>query len=154
MTIFEGHVVAAACMELGLDGPDSEWPSSAIGQVCVADLAQKVVTQCTIIPEAILGQPIKESWDGVYNYARVLCYFASLVAEFTDACSEGAGKRDTLFWKIFMLHFHTERRTKYALEALKLQLQLATLPPDLVHQLTWGRFVNTHGGPGMNIHTL
>ena len=117
----------------------------------MADLAQKIVTQCTIIPEAILGQPIKESEDGVYNYARVLCHFASLITEFTDAWSKGAGKRDILCWKVFMLHFHAERRTKYALEALRLQLQLATLPPDLIHQLTWGRFVNTHGGPGMNI---
>ena len=50
-----------------------------------------------------------------------------------------------------MLHFHAERRTKYSLEALVLQFQLASLPPDLVHQLTWGRFVNTHGGPGRNI---
>ncbi len=50
-----------------------------------------------------------------------------------------------------MLHFHADRRTKYALEALMLQFQLASLPPDLVHQLTWGRFVNTHGGPGHNI---
>ena len=54
--------------------------------------------------------------------------------------------------KIFKLHFHAERRTKYALEALRFQLQLATLSPDLVHQLTQGRFVNTHGGPGMNRH--
>ena len=138
-------------MELGLESPDSDWPSSATRQVCVADLAQKVVTQCTIIPEAILGQPMKESEDGVYGYARVLCHFAALVSEFTDAWSEGDGERVLRCWKIFMLHFHAERRTKYALEALRLQLQLATLSPDLVHQLTWGRFVNTHGGPGMNI---
>ena len=32
--------------------------------------------------------------------------------------------------------------------ALRIQVQLATLSPDLVHQLTWGRFVNTHGGNG------
>ena len=94
---------------------------------------------------------MKESEDGVYNYARVLCHYAALVAEFTDYWSEGDGERDIPCWKIFMLHFHSERRTKYALEALRLQLQLATLSPDLVHQLTWGRFVNTHGGPGMNI---
>lgn len=87
----------------------------------------------------------------MYSYARVLCHFAALVSEFTDAWGEGDGERVLRCWKIFMLHFHAERRTKYALEALRLQLQLATLSPDLVHQLTWGRFVNTHGGPGMNI---
>ena len=116
----------------------------------MADLAQKVVTQCTIIPDAILGQPMKESEDGVYNCARVLCHYTALVAEFTDSWSEGDGECDIPCWKIFLLHFHSER-TKYALEALRLQLQLATLFPDLVHQLTWGRFVNTHGGPGMTI---
>ena len=151
LTIFKGHVIAAACTELGLESADSDWPSSATREVCLADLARKVVALCTVIPEAVLGQPMKETDDGVYNYARVLCHFAALVLEFTDAWSEGDGKRVLRCWKIFMLHFHTERRTKYALEALRLQFQLATLSPDLVHQLTWGRFVNTHGGPGMNI---
>ena len=138
-------------MELGLDSPDSDWPSSATRRVCIADLAQKVVNQCTVIPEAIFGQPLKESKDGMYNYARILCHFSALVTEFTDAWSEGDGEHVLRCWKIFMLHFHAERRTKYTLEALRLQLQLATLSRDLVHQLTWGRFVNTHGGPGMNI---
>ena len=132
-------------------GPDSDRPSSATGQVCLADLSQKVVTRCTVIPEAILRQPVKDSEDGVYNYARVLCHLAALVSEFTDTWSEGDGERILRCWKIFMLHFHAERRTKYALEVLRLQLQLATLSPYLVHQLTWGRFVHTRGGPGMNI---
>ena len=33
---------------------------------------------------------------------------------------------------------------------LRLQLQLAVLTPHLVQQLTWGRFINTHGGLGKN----
>lgn len=41
--------------------------------------------------------------------------------------------------------------TKYAWEALCFQLQLVTLPHPVAHQLKWGRFVNTHGGPGRNI---
>lgn len=51
----------------------------------------------------------------------------------------------------FLLHFYNSRRTKYALEALRLQLQLASLPLPLAHQLKWNRFVNTHGGPGHNL---
>ena len=39
----------------------------------------------------------------------------------------------------------------YALEAVRLQMQLASLPPRLVHKITWGRFVNTHGGLGHNL---
>lgn len=50
-----------------------------------------------------------------------------------------------------MLHFHCDRKPKYALEALRLQLQLASLDPYLAHQLKWERFVNTHGGIGHNI---
>ncbi len=50
-----------------------------------------------------------------------------------------------------MLHFYVNKNTKYCLEALRLQCDLACLPPYLVHQLTWGRFINTHGGPGNNI---
>ena len=37
------------------------------------------------------------------------------------------------------------------MDVLTLQFQLATLRPSLVHQLTWGRFINTHGGIGRNI---
>ena len=54
-------------------------------------------------------------------------------------------------WKIFLLHFHVNGRTKYTLEVLTLQFQLLTLYPSLVHQLTWGRFVNIHRGIGRNI---
>ena len=84
----------------------------------------------------------------MYNYAQVLCHYAALVSEFTDAWGEGDGERVLYCWKIFI---HADRRTKYALEALRLQFQLASLSPDLVHQLTWGRFVNTHGGLRRNI---
>ena len=107
--------------------------------MCIADLAQKVVALCIVIPEPVLRQSLKETDDGVYNYARVLCHIAALVLEFTDAWSEGDGERVLRCWKIFMLHFYAERRMKYALEALRLQFQFATLSPDLVHQLTWGR---------------
>ena len=30
-------------------------------------------------------------------------------------------------------------------------MQLASLPPRLVHLITWGQFVNTHGGLGHNL---
>ena len=49
------------------------------------------------------------------------------------------------------MHLYNDQRTKYAWDALKLQFQLAVLPPSLSHQVKWGRFVNTHGGPGHNI---
>ena len=48
-------------------------------------------------------------------------------------------------------HFYATGHSKYALEAVKLQLQLKSLPPRLVNQITWGWFVNTRGGLGHNI---
>lgn len=42
-------------------------------------------------------------------------------------------------------------RTKYSLEAMRLQIQLLSLPSQLVHQIIWDRFVNTHGGMGRNL---
>ena len=75
----------------------------------------------------------------------------SSTTEFLDGWSEGDGVRVLKCRKVFLLHFCTDRRTKYAFESLRVQLQLASLPPHLVSQFTWDRFVNTHGGNGWNI---
>ncbi len=120
-------------------------------QSLLSSVAQTVVKEFTVIPEALLGESVIDSGDKVHGYARVLCHFASLVLLFVDAWKEGDGERVIRLWKILMLHFHAEKKTKYALEALRLQFQLATLQPYLSHQLTWGRFINTHGGLGRNI---
>ena len=111
----------------------------------------KIVEKYTLVDEAILCQAIKETGDKKYDYSRTLCHYACLALEFTDACDEGDGIRDIRCWRIFLPHFSAGGMTKYSLESLRLQLQLAVLPPHLVQQLTWGRFVNTHGGLGKNI---
>ncbi len=129
-------------------GPDGEINGK---EALLSSVAQKVVREFTVIPEALLGEPVVDSGDHVYGHARVLCHFASLVLLFVDAWKEGDGERVLRLWKILMLHFHAERKTKYALEALRLQFQVATLQPYLFHQLIWGRFVNTHGGQGHNL---
>lgn len=159
-TIFKGHLIAAACEELGIESPD-DTPEEFIrmkNALCMKEklsllvaISNKVADRCTIMPESILKQTMKESKDGVYNYARKLCHCAAICLEFTDAWAEGDGERVIRCWKLLLLHFHASNRTKYALEALMLQFQLITLPPSLVHQLTWGRFVNSRGGPGQNI---
>ena len=66
--------------------------------------------------------------------------------------SEGDGGRVMQCWKLYMPHFIAAGHTKYALDALKLQMQVnATLSPNLAHQVMWNRFVNTRGGLGRNI---
>ena len=156
LAIFKGHIVAAACKELGISSPQDDLPEPAPGgpphpKISTSELATRVMDQWTIVPEAILDQPLLETDDGVYNYACVLCHFAAIVTEFIDAWSEGDGPRIIRCWKVMMLHFYTRRNTKYCLEALRLQCDLASLPPHLAHQLTWGRCVNTHGGAGQNL---
>ena len=149
-TIFKGHVVAAACQYLKIDHPQDEL-DQIVNKELLERVAKNVSSKFTVISEAILGEAVVNSTDGIHNYARVLCHFASLATLFCDAWNEGDGARIVTCWKIFMLHFHANRRTKYALEALRLQFQLATLQPYLAHQLKWGRFINTHGGSGNNL---
>ena len=50
-----------------------------------------------------------------------------------------------------MPHFKQAGCSKYALEALRQQIQLKVLSPNLAHQVKWHRFVNTRGGMGKNI---
>ena len=158
LTVFKGHAVATACEILGIEHPAAYLPDSVSikkgekeQRAFLNCLSEKVVNHLLPIETCVLGNAVEESGDAVYNYAIVLCHYAALVLEFTDAWSEGDGVRVLRCWKVFLFHFHSQRRTKYALEALCLQFQLATLPPDLVHHLTWGRFINTHGTAGHNI---
>lgn len=157
--ILKGHILAVACGELGISNPDAEIPSAPSKGGCsvsecrsfIETLAVKVMNRCSIVEGAILNRNVDDTSDSVYNYARVLCHLASLALELTDAWREGDGIRVLRCWRINLLHFFATQRTKYALEALRIQFQLAILPPHLVNQLTWGRFVNTQGGAGNNI---
>ena len=96
MTIFRGHLIAAACLELRIESPDNDVPQEQgepRPKVRVSEIASRVVDKWTINPEAILGEHVLDSGDCVNNYAHVLCHLAAPVAEFTDAWSEGNGPR-------------------------------------------------------------
>ena len=151
-------MVVAACKELGIDHPDSKASCTELSGMSkgermsfIVGISSKVLENCGVVTDALLKEKVVNTMDGVYNYSRVLCHYVALTLEFTDARAEGDGERILRCWRIFLLHFHVNGRTKYALEALTLRFQLATLNPSLVHQLTWGRFINTHGGIGRNI---
>ena len=133
-----------------LTEPDEEI-KRVVNRTLLKDVTRKVVRKFTVITETLLGKEVVDNGDRVHGYARVLCHFASLVLLFIDAWKEGDGERVLRYWKIFMLHFRAENKTKYALEALRLQFQLVTLPPYLSHQIIWGRFINTQGGKGRNL---
>ena len=159
LTVLKGHYVAGTLSLLGISKLD-ETPKSITDfrkasdeekKAFLYDLSARVVRQCSIIEEPLLGKKIDPSRDGIHNYARVLCHFASLALEFLDSWAEGDGEPLIRCWRVFLLHFYAGGRTKYSWEALRLQFQLVALPPALAHQLKWNRFVNMHGGQGRNI---
>ena len=116
----------------------------------VRGIAQKVVDRLTLVESAFLSGE-SDSDDRMYNYTRVLCHYGTLVTEFRDAWAEGDGERIVRCWKLFMPHFKQAGCSKYALEALRQQIQLQVLSPNLAHQVKWHHFVNTRGGMGRNI---
>ena len=97
-----------------------------------------MVEQCSIISDAILQKTLTPSQDGVYEYARLFCHYASLAFVLRNSWGLGNGDTVCICWKVLLMHFYDDRRTKYAWEALKLQFQLANLPPTLSLQLKWG----------------
>ena len=57
--------------------------------------------------------PVDNINDGIYNYARILCHYGSLVLEFIDdAWAEGNGDRICTCWKLLLVHFHEGQRAK------------------------------------------
>lgn len=159
ITVLKGHYIAAACSLLEIDDPEGK-PKSlpALHKMSarerysyIMDLSSKVLDKCGLVDAAILGEKVKETGDGVVDYARVFCHHASLALEYMDAVEHGDGHRIWRCWRILLLHFHSNGHTKYAWEALRLQFQLVTLPYPVAYHLKWGRFINTHGGQGRNI---
>ena len=92
MTVLKGHYIAAASNMLGISSldeipkslPDFKKASVEEKKAFLYDLADRVVQCCSSIEEPFLGREIADAGDGVYNYARVLCHFASLALEFLD----------------------------------------------------------------------
>ena len=159
-TVVKGHYVACACEVLGISSVDEPpvFPpgihkaSDAQKLSFVTQIARLVVNRCTLIEGAFTHETPPDKEDGVYNYARVLCHYGSLVMELIDAWHEGDGERVLRCWKLFLPHFKLAGCTKFSLEALKLQFQTRfTFSSNLAHQVTWHRFVNVRGGAGKNI---
>lgn len=157
-TVLKGYFLAFACKELKIDNVDSDLEHSVLKsasilekQRFIACLSMKVVENCTIIGNSLLGKNVEESGDQKYNYTRSLCHYGSLALEFYDAWHEGDGNRIIRCWRIFLLHFFESGRTKYSIDAMRLQLQISHLPSSMVQQIIWDRFVNTHGGMGRNL---
>lgn len=168
--VVKGHFLACACELFGASTLDEELilppgihtapKPQRLAFIC--KMARMVVDKCSLVESAFTietatanggaAMASATSDDGVYNYARVLCHFGSLVMEFRDGWAEGDGERVLCCWKLFLPHFRAAGCTKYSLEALRIQMQAnITLSPNLAHQVKWNRFVNVKGGAGKNI---
>ena len=125
-TVIKGHYIAAACKEIGIEIPDSvpcdleeliHVQRQSMAQQCqyIYSIAQVVVAKCSVIEGSIPFESVAETSDMVHNYmyARPLCHYGSLALEFVDAWEEGDGDRILRCWKIFLLHFYENGRTKY-----------------------------------------
>ncbi len=69
-----------------------------------------------------------------------------------DTCKEGDGLRNNINKKRLLLYFKSSSFTNYAVEMFTSIAQIEALASEeIAHRLTWGRFVNWHGGQGKNI---
>lgn len=72
----------------------------------------------------------------------MFCAFSNTIyVEFNDGVKEGDGDRVFRVWKYLLLLFCHSGRTKYALEALTLQLQCNGLLQNVAFDIKWSRFV-------------
>ena len=94
---------------------------------------------------------VTASDDKVFEYACCVLSATMLMFEFDDGVREGDGDRVYRVWKYLLLLFRQFGRTKYALEALMLQLQCNGLPQNVASDIKWSRFVNAKGGGGRNV---
>lgn len=163
-TVLVGHILTAAMQFFGMEDESStpqhpyftedlaSQPDSRKWEVlssCVKQLLDKYVSaslHCHHHPGSI-----PETNDAIYKYACTILSLGLFVSELDDAIREGDGERLCRVWKYLTLLFHSNGRTKYALEALTLQLQLHGLPPRQAFEVKWSRFINTKGGMGNNV---
>ena len=129
--VVKGHFLACACTLFGVNStaeplvlpPDISSSSDEEKLAFISRISRIVVERCTLIEGSFTNGAIPDNTDSIYNYARVLCHFGSLVMEFRDAWHEGDGERVLRCWKLFLPHFKVAGCTKYSLEALKLQIK-------------------------------
>ena len=90
--------------------------------------------------------------DDMFNYQCNLLDQGLFYTNFIDAIAEGDGNRIVRCCKFLMLHFFSEKKHKYAVEALYLLLQqLCLLSQRQAYRQKWNRSTNNKGGAGNNV---
>ena len=166
--VLDAHILAAALEFFGLEdlqlSPSAHCPPADLHKrrldeqsQWLSDTTQQFLKEYVFhshtISTDITGENTTPSGqDHVFNYASAFMGMALLGRNFHDASREGDGSRVIRIWKILLLHFKDNKRTKYSVEAFNLLSQInATFTPRLSHQLMWNRTCNPRGGPVNNV---
>ncbi len=153
-----GYIIAAVMTYLGMSSfsaesivPHDIWmEDDAVRQAKIKDIAKHIVNEYVCLATEFKEHKSKpdSSYGTVLEYSREVLSLGILFLDFKDAVREGDGDRVLLVWKYLMLLF---KASNYAIEALTLLSQYhLTLPPNLIEQLKWSRFININGIPGHN----
>ena len=159
--VLKGHITAAALHYFNMKSVDDHLPPQVIGDLKQSSKQQRKIYFNRIVRniiESVVRLPNNPGYktaaddqrDGVLNYAREVLTYSLLLAEFDDAIKEGDGPRVITCWKFFLLIFKASNRTKYALEAVTLLINLQVLPERIQQQMIWSRFVNPSGQAAQN----
>jgi len=71
---------------------------------------------------------------------------------FEDAVREGDGQRLFDIYKVTLLLFKAKQHPKYAYVNLLYLVKICAILPEFeAERMKWNRFINTHGGKGLNI---
>ena len=100
-TIVKGHFLACACEESLVLPPAIESSSAAEKLAFIMKISRLVVERCSLIEGCLTNETVADIDDGVYNYARTLCHYGSLVMEFRDAWQEGDGEGPSVLETVF-----------------------------------------------------
>ena len=86
-------------------------------------------------------------------YGLNMIELAVFLMQLIDTCKEGDGLRNNINKKRLLLYFKSSNSFhNYSLEMFTSIAQIeALVSEEMAHRLTWGRFVNWHGGKGRNI---
>ena len=99
----------------------------------------------TILPE-------KGCEDHIYNYHRSKIAFGLILFDYQDAIKKGDGERLFQVYKVCLLLFKANNKSKYAYVILLYLVQIvAILSKKDAHSLKWNRFYNKHGTKAGNI---
>ena len=105
------------------------------------------------VEEAVASEPhSKMAEDFIYNYHRGKLAFGLLLFEFNDAIKEGDGQRLYELYKLALLLYKTNGKTKYSYVVLLYLVKISgILCENDAHNLKWNRFYNKHGKSASNI---